>query len=356
MADSSNNFAHRVLVAVTIITSVILLLLLLWYAVDVLLLAFAGLLLAIFLRGLSDEVSSRTALSDGWALALVTVVLVLGLVLGGWLLAPDIADQIEELRRSLPQSVQQLAQRIERYAWGRQLLAQLPDTNELMSDKAKILTRFTGIFSSTLGVFANFIIFISLGLYLAAAPQIYTSGLIKLVPISRRPRAREIGEEIGSVLRWWLIGQVGAMIVIGLLTATGLWLLGVPLALTLGLLAALLTFIPNIGPILSVVPAALLALLQSPTRALYVLLLYLGIQTVETYLLTPMLQKRTIALPPALVIFAQVLLGVLVGGLGLVLAVPLTAVAFVLVKTLYVEDTLHDSSTTPDADLDKSQG
>ena len=144
------------------------------------------------------------------------------------------------------------------------------------------------------------------------------------------------------------------MIIIGVLTAVGLWLLGVPLALTLGLLAALLTFIPNIGPILAVVPAALLALLQSPTRALYVVLLYLGIQTVESYLLTPLMQKRTVSLPPALTIFAQVLMGILVGRIGLVLATPLTAALFVLVKMLYVEDILGDSIETDNIERDNS--
>lgn len=354
MAYASDNFTRRVLIAVTITISVLLLLALLWYAVDVLLIAFAGLLLGIFLRGLSDLVSSCTALSDGWSLAAVTLTLVLLLVAGGWLLAPDIAAQIDELRTSLPQSMRQLAVRIERYQWGRQLLAQLPSADDLLSDKTRILTRFTGVFSSTLGAFANFFIIIALGLYLALEPQLYTSGFIRLVPLARRARVREILAEISHSLRWWLIGQVFSMIIIGLLTALGLWLLGVPLALTLGLLAALLTFMPNLGPLLAVVPAALLALLQSPTRALYVLLLYLGIQAVETYLLTPMLQKRTIALPPAFIIFAQVLLGILLGGLGLVLSVPLTAAAFVLVKTLYVEDTLNDVGAKPDIVSDQT--
>ena len=215
-----------------------------------------------------------------------------------------------------------------------------------MSGRADVLARVTGIFSTTLGIFADFIIILFIGLYLAIEPGLYTRGVIRLAPASRRERARAVIDEVGNTLRWWLIGKAASMLVIGVLTAFGLWLLDVPLALTLGLLAAILTFIPNIGPILSVVPAALLALLHSPTRALYVILLYLGIQTIESYLLTPMVQRRTVQLPPALTIFAQVLLGVLVGGLGLALATPLTAAALVLVRMIYVEDTLHDSIET----------
>jgi predicted PurR-regulated permease PerM len=135
--------------------------------------------------------------------------------------------------------------------------------------------------------------------------------------------------------------------VIGVLTALGLWLLGVELALTLGLLAALLTFIPNLGPVLALVPAVLLALMHSPTRALYVTLLYLAIQTVESYVLTPLVQRRTVSLSPALTITAQVALGVLLGGLGLVLATPLTILLLVLIQMLYIEDTLGDSVKVP---------
>lgn len=346
MTDSSRNFSSRVFTSVVIVALVLLLLLLLWYAMDVLLLGFAGVLVAIFLRGVSDWVSGRTHLSGGWSLALVTLSLLSILGIGIWLLAPDVAGQIDELQKSLPQSVRHLSERVEQYEWGRQVLAQLPSASELLPGRANVLARATGIFSTTLGIIANLVIIISLGLYLAVEPRLYTRGVIRLVPASRRERARAVLDEVGNTLRWWLIGKAASMVVIGALTAFGLWMLNVPLALTLGLLAAALTFIPNIGPILSVVPAALLALLQSPTRALYVILLYLLIQTIESYLLTPIVQRRTVSLPPALTIFSQVLLGVLLGGLGLALATPITAAALVLVRMIYVEDTLNDSIAT----------
>ena len=128
------------------------------------------------------------------------------------------------------------------------------------------------------------------------------------------------------------------------LTTIGLWLLDVPLALVLGLIAALFTFIPNIGPILSAIPAVLFGLTVSPQQALYVGLLYGGIQVVESYLLTPLVQRKTIELPPALTLAAQVLLGVTFGGLGVALAAPLTAVTVVGTRMLYVEDALGKQS------------
>jgi len=344
------NFTSRIVLGVGIITLAIFMSLLLWYAADVLLLAFAGILLAIFLRGLSDWVSEVTPLSGGWSLAVVVLSLISILTIGIWLLAPGVADQVDELQKNLPQSARQLERHIEGYEWGRKVLAQVPNANELVPNKADVLARVTGVFSTTFGAIANFFIIIFIGLYVAAEPRLYTGGLIRLVPLNRRQRAREVLNEVGSTLRWWLIGKVASMIVVGVSTVVGLWLLDIPLALTLGLLAALLTFIPNVGPILSLVPAMLLALLQSPMQALYVALLYLGIQTVESYFLTPLMQKRTVSLPPALTIFAQVLFGVMVGSLGFVLATPLTAAALVLVKMLYIEDTLKDSFETDNDD------
>jgi predicted PurR-regulated permease PerM len=167
------------------------------------------------------------------------------------------------------------------------------------------------------------------------------------VPIAKRTRTRAVLDAIGHALRWWLIGRVFSMAVVAAGTALGLYLLGVPLAITLGLIAGLLDFVPTIGPILATVPAALVALLQSPLQVLYVVLLYVAVQLVEGYLLTPLVQRYTIALPPVLTIVGVVLLGVLLGGLGLILAAPLTIVLFILVKMLYIEDVLGDVMEAP---------
>jgi predicted PurR-regulated permease PerM len=200
----------------------------------------------------------------------------------------------------------------------------------------------THIFSTTFGALAGFIVILFIGLYMAVAPTLYTEGVIRLVPIAKRGRAREILQALGHTLRWWLLGRGVSMLMVGLLTAAGLWLIGVPLALTFGLLAALLTFVPYLGPILSAIPPTLLALTQQPQQALYVILLYISIQGVESYLLTPLVQERTVSLPPALTITAEVLSGILLGGLGVILATPLVAAALVLVQMLYIEDTLGE--------------
>lgn len=335
------------LIRVGIITAIVLILLLMWYAVGVLMLIFAGILLAVFLRGLSGAVSSFTKLSEGWSLAAVIITILLTVSGLAWWLAPSIAEQAVELRRTLPESIKQGEAWLAQYGWGQQIIERMPTFDEAMPNGADAFSRVTGIFSSTLSAVANFVIIIFVGIYLAVDGQTYLNGLVRLFPFDKRARAREVFDELGFTMWWWLLGKVAAMIIVGVVTWLGLWLLGVPLALTLGLLAGVLDFIPNIGPFLAGIPGVLIALTVSPTVALYVLIFYFVIQSLESYVLMPILQQKTVKLPPALTIVAQVLLGVLVGGIGLILASPLAAVAFVLVRMLYLEDTLGDKIVKP---------
>lgn len=307
------------------------------------LLCFAGVLVAIYLRSLSDLMRPVMPLSAGLRLMLV-VALLLGLFSACfWWLAPDVANQLQELRSGLPEALDALKQRLLRADWAQPVADYVSEPRRLMPARRDLWTQVTGLFSSTLSVLANLFIVGFLGLYLAAEPQVYMNGLTRLFPKARRPRIRQVMEEVAQVLQWWLLGKVASMLLVGVATAAGLWLLDIPLALTLGLVAALLTFIPNIGPILSVVPAALIALAISPAKALMVVGLYVGIQFVESYLLTPLVQRRTVSLPPALTIVAQVLMGISAGGLGLLIATPLTAATLVMVKMLYLEDVLQEN-------------
>lgn len=332
---------------VGIIAAIVLILLLMWYAVNVLLLIFAGILLSVFLRGLSDAVSRFTGLPPGWSLA--AVILTILLTVGGltWWLAPSVAEQAAELRRSLPESIKQGEAWLAQYGLGRQIIERMPTFDEAIPNGADAFSRVTGIFSSTLSAVANFVIIVFVGIYLAVDGSVYTNGLVRLFPLYKRARAREVLDELGFTLWWWLLGKIAAMIIVGIVTWLCLMILGVPLALTLGLLAGLLDFIPNIGPFLAGIPAVLIALTVSPTTVLYVLVFFFVIQSAESYILTPILQQKTVKLPPAITIVAQVLLGVLVGGLGLILATPLAAVVFVLVRMLYLEDTLGEKIVKP---------
>lgn len=328
----------------------VLLLLLAWRGREVFLLLFAGVLLALFLSALTDMVVRHTPLSRKAGYAAVLLLLLGLLASAGWLAAPSVSQQFDELTESLPRAVSRLAERVEEHRWVRNLLEQAPDAERVFDSGPEVVAGTTTFLSSTAGAVAGLVVVLAIGLYLAAQPDLYARGLLHLIPPKRRSRGREVLEESTSTLRQWLLAQLVSMGIVGLLTTLGLWWLDVPLALVLGILAALLEFIPNFGPLLSAVPAVLLALVESPRLALWVALLYAGIQAAESYLITPLVQQRLASLPPVLVIVAQLLGGLLFGFLGFALATPLLAVTMVLVKRLYVEDRLGETLDKPSAD------
>jgi predicted PurR-regulated permease PerM len=342
--NHSHDFARKVLVALGISTVVLILLISIWITIEVILLTCSAILLAIFLRSLSRWLSVRMHIKEGWALTFLALSFLLAIGLFFWFLAPDLIKQFKQLSEDLPRSWSQIKRHILTYDFGKSVIMRIPGPEDLLPKRSEILTRVAGIFSTTFGALASMMFILVLGLYLAANPKRYTEGIIQLVPVRKRSRVREVFCAIDKTLQQWLLGRILGMVIAGVLIWLGLWAIGIPFALTLGLFTAILEFIPNFGPILAFIPAFLLALLQSPTQALYVLILYLVIQHLVSYLITPILTERTVSLPPAVTIFAQVLLSVLLGALGLILATPFVAVAAVLVRMLYVEDILKDST------------
>ena len=354
-ADKS--FAERVLITIGFVVLAFLLLVLLYFTFDVVLLIFAAALLAIFLHGLAELVGRYIKIGQGWLVLLVSIALILILAGAIALLAPSVADQVGHLREALPKSAQAAANYISQFDWGKTLIDQMPSVDDIRQkvNAETLLSRVGGVFSTTVGMVGNFFVVILLAIYFASEPKMHVEGFTKLFPIRRRDRVREVLGEIGITLEWWLIGKVASMIFIGLLTWIGLSILDVPLALTLGLLAGLLSFIPNFGPILSAVPAVLLAFIDSPMNALYTAGLYVGVQLVESNIVTPLIERETVELPPSLTVIFQLALAVLVGGLGLVLATPLLAVIMVLIQMVYIEDILGDRNVDVEEKRDERE-
>lgn len=316
-----------------------------WFVRDVLLLAFAGVLVALLLRTPADWLSRRTGLPGVPAVALVCVLL-LGILTGLFLWqGPSIAEQARELGQELPVAVDALEARLRQYDWVRNLLDNLPEPSQLLNRSQGTIARATGILSQTALALVHFTVILFVGLVLALGPATYVRNAVRLVPPHRRGRAREILDQLANTLRWWLLGRLIAMTAIGLMTWIGLALLGIPLAGVLAVVAALLSFVPNIGPILSAIPAILLGLVESPQLALAVAGVYGGVQFIESYILDPVLDRKTVYLPPAMTVVAQLIMALAAGILGVALATPLLAGVVVLVRTLYLEDALGDRNT-----------
>jgi predicted PurR-regulated permease PerM len=341
---SRHEYAHRVLVTVGIILAAAAMVAIVVVAPDVLLILFGGVLLAVVLDGVAGLLADRSRLSRRASLVLVTSLLFIALGLAAWLLIVQIADQLDQLGGNLTRSLAQVEAQLKQQAWGRQLLALLSHAQSDSGQDPNVVSRAARGLSTTLGGIANTFIVLLIGVYLAARPDWYRRGVLRAIRPDHRPRAQRVLSAMGHTLRWWLIGRVAGMLVVGIVTTVGLYLLDVPLALSLGLIAALFDFVPFVGPLVAAAPAMMVAVGDGPTQALYVGMLYFAVQVLEGYVLTPLIEQRSVELPPALTIAAQLLLGVLVGPLGVVFATPLAAVAVVLIEHLYVEEVVEHAT------------
>jgi predicted PurR-regulated permease PerM len=342
MQGASQAYTRKVVVAVAVAAFAILLVLALYMASHVLLLIFGGVLLATLLRGLGELVSRHTRIPEGWSVFVVAALLATTFGWGGWYLSAEVAGQFDELGRSLGEMWQQARKVIEKYSWGRDLLT-AAGGYQITSGNVGAIGK---VFAATVGGVSGLVLSIIIGLYVAADPGLYFNGLLRLAPVHYRPRAEEILHEISVTLRGWLMGTFLLMTIVGTLTTIGLYLLGIPLALALGLIMFVLEFIPYMGPILAAVPALLIASTLGPQEVLWVLLLYWGVQSLEGYVLSPLVFQQSADIPPLVTMSAQVVLGTMIGVLGIVFATPIAACALVLVNRVYIEDVLGDRAKT----------
>jgi predicted PurR-regulated permease PerM len=324
----------------------LLLIIVLWGLRDILLLGFAAVLIACVLRGAGNVLHRHSGLGDG--LSLLAVVSMIVLALGALMLwrGTAIAEQVSQMSDQLTRQIEQLWRDMSGSGWTAWLAKQLRSVSDSAS---KNLTGYVpGVASSVLGIGGSVVVVLATALFLAISPRSYIDGGLRLLPISWRPRGREVMLQTGNTLQLWFLGQSADMVIVALLVGAGLFLLGVPMAPTLALLAGLLNFVPYVGALAGAVPAILVALAQSPTMALWVALLFICVQTLEGNVIAPLIQRRTISLLPALTILSQTILGSLFGVVGLVVATPLTAALMTAVRMIYIDDLLERDSRAED--------
>jgi predicted PurR-regulated permease PerM len=335
-------FLRRVL----IVLAVVALALLVWQVRDALLLAFGGVVVAVVLLSLARPLRARLGLSHAWALVTVGVGLGLLAALAGLLIGAPVQAQVAGLVQRLPEALQTLETRFGLRLPPPEQAAQQLDLAAL----GDALGPLASLGALALNAASALVVAVVGGFFLAADPAQYRRGVAKLLPPSQHERAEEAMLASGEALRLWLIAQVVAMALVGLLAGLGTWLLGLPSPLALGLFAGLANFVPFVGAVAGAVPAVLLALAQGGSTALWTALLFIAIQQLESNMITPLIERRMVSLPPALLLFAVVAVGLLFGLPGVILAAPLTVVAFVLVKKLYVRETLGQPTEIPGED------
>jgi len=311
-----------------------------------LLIVFAGILLAIFLSHLSRKIERLSRLPYTASLCLVVLAIVAVFSATGYFMGSRISAQISEFSEMFSTASDQAWKRFESLGLRRWVDgAAATDAQDLLSSDGLVMSSARAGMLGLLSMAAAVVIIVFLGLYAAIDPGRYREGLVRLFPPRRRQRIDEVLFEIGDTLWAWTLGRLAGMALIGTGSIVGLWVIGTPLPVTLGVIAGLLNFVPNIGPVIASVPAVVLGLQQSGNSALLVVALYLVLQTIESYIITPLIDQQQVRLPPATTLSAQLLLGMLAGIMGLLLATPLTAGAHVLIRELYVRDTLESGST-----------
>jgi predicted PurR-regulated permease PerM len=306
---------------------------------------FAAVLLAIGLDGLACGMARHTPLSRGWALLVVFLVIVLLVALLGMLVVPQVLEQIDKMWGQLTDFLERLAQQLAEYGWARQLLGGEQNPGDVADAAGGVAQQVAGVALAIAGAAASLVILIAITIFAAVNPDLYRRGFLKLLPVKFRGRVDDTLSVTAYALRWWFLGQLVSMVLLGVTVSAGLFFIGIELWLALGLITALLTFIPFIGPLIAGVPIIIVGFAEGAQIGVIVLVFYLLVQNIEGNFIVPLIHQRAVHLPPALLIGVQVLLGVLFGAVGLILAAPLTVVAMVAVKKLWVEDTLGEPKT-----------
>jgi len=326
------SYIQKVWQTVAIVALLVVVILIARIAFNVLLMILAGSLIAVYFHGLGDLIQRKTHLSrqPSMILSIAGSFIILAVLL--WFMGTKIQNQIAVLTDSLPNTIAAARSKLDETSAGKRVLTYLSGDNS-----EKLFSTAQRFFSTSFGVLGNLYVILLLSIFFTANPSVYKNGILMLVPSANKQLARTAIERISTALKGWLKGTMLSMVLISVLIATGLTIMSIPGALVLSLLTGMLKLIPNFGSMAAMVPGVLLALTVSTNTAITVALIYIISQTVVSNIVTPLIQKRMINLPPALTIISQVIMGTLSGALGIILAVPLLAILIILVDELYVK-------------------
>ncbi len=317
----------------------------LWLTAAVLPLIFAAILLAVLLSAFADLIARYTPVSQKWSL--MTATILVALLLAGFfiLFGSQISGQVTQLINMLPEAIDAVGERFGVASATQQIEEAIAGRSNLST-----LSQAAGFGYNIIGALANLALVIVAAIYLAADPKLYRRGTVKLLPPSQHERIFDAMDLAGNALRLWFAGQLITMAIVGVVSGLAYWWIGLPSPVALGLIAGVTNFVPFLGPILGAIPAVIFALVMNLETVLWTLGAVLVIQQLEGNVITPYIQRRAVSLPPVLALFAILIFGLLFGLVGIFLAVPLAVTLSVLVKKLWVRQTLGEETEIPGED------
>jgi predicted PurR-regulated permease PerM len=314
--------------AIVCITLIIILIL--RVAFNILLMALAGALIAVYFHGLADMIMVRTRMSRKFALFISIAGTIVLLSCVTWFIGSKIQRQVAELSNTLPPTIKLVRNKISQMPVGEKIIGYASGDNS-----QKLLDTASTFFSTSFGVLGNLYIILFLGIFFTADPAVYKNGILFLFPAEKRPTGSNILKRIEIALKGWLKSIVVSIVLITIFVAIGLSLIGLPATLVLGLITGILMIIPNFGPVIAMIPGVLLALTIGTKTAVIAALIYVSSQTIVGNIILPLLQKKIIKIPPALTLLGQLIMGTLAGLMGIILAVPLMAILVIVIDELY---------------------
>lgn len=312
-----------------------------WYLRDFLLVLVGSLLVAVLLQLVSEPLVRWCRLSEGFALAIAGLIVFFIIAGCGYLFGTQLTSELQDVFRRVDAATKAISQELEHSQIGRAALSHL-------SGSSFSLTDFAGSFVKLSAHLIEATIFtLAAGVYLAVQPAMYRRGASQLFPPNRQAAVEQTIEDVGRALRLWLLGQAIQMCLIGAITTAAVWLIGLPSPLALGAIAGFAEFIPYLGPILSAIPAVLVAMTSGFDPALWTIVAYVVIHQIEGNLIVPLVQRRMVFIPPAVLLLSIVVVTEIFGMIGIIFAAPITVIAFVAIKKLYVRDSLGQLTELP---------
>lgn len=324
-----------------IIVAVALVPLLVWYLIDVILMAMGAVLVAILLNLVADLLVRFLRFPQGPALFSSCIIIACGAALAGFYLVGAHVNQLQDILLRIHEAFNTLRQSLEGSEIGRLILGHLDGYNSTVAGVA------TGFLSASVGFLSATVISVVGGIYLAAQADVYREGLIGLLPHNLRANGRETLADMAGALRLWMLGQLISMALVGLMTALATSLIGLPSAFALGVIAGLFEFLPYLGPFLGAVPAVLVAMTQGLDTMLWTIGAYTLIQQIEGHLISPLISREMVYIPPLVSILGILAITAVFGRYAAIFAAPITVIIFVAVKKLYIRDSLGDATLIP---------